>query len=41
MSAFDLNAEGSLAKLIKPFMKNSFPEMSEERKFEFEQRLRE
>jgi carbon monoxide dehydrogenase subunit G len=37
---FDLSAEGSLAKLIKPFMKNSIPEMSEESKYELEQAIK-
>jgi carbon monoxide dehydrogenase subunit G len=37
---FNLSAEGSLAKLIKPFMKNSIPEMSEESKYELEQAIK-
>jgi carbon monoxide dehydrogenase subunit G len=37
---FELTAEGSLAKLIKPFMKNSIPELSEESKFELEQTIK-
>lgn len=38
--SFELTAEGSLAKLIKPFMKNSIPELSEESKFELEQTIK-
>lgn len=38
--SLDLIAEGSLAKLMKPFMKNSIPELSEESKFEFEQTVK-
>ena len=38
--SFDLIAEGSLAKLMKPLMKNSVPEISEESKFEFEQTIK-
>ena len=39
--SFDLIAEGSLAKLMKPLMKNSIPELSEESKFELEQTIKE
>ncbi|WP_428908510.1 CoxG family protein [Niallia sp. Krafla_26] len=38
--AFQLTAEGSIAKLIKPFLKSSIPEMSEESKYEFEQLIK-
>ena len=38
--AFDLTAEGSMAKLIKPFLKSSLPEMSEEHKVELEQTIK-
>ena len=39
--SLDLIAEGSLAKLMKPLMKNSIPELSEESKFELEQTIKE
>lgn len=37
---FHLTAEGSISKLIKPFLKKSIPEMSEENKFELEQMIK-
>ena len=37
---FQISAEGSIAKLIKPFLKNSIPEMSEKTKNEFEQTIK-
>ena len=37
---FQVSAEGSIAKLIKPFLKSSIPEMSEDRKYEFEQTIK-
>lgn len=37
---FDLQAEGSLAKILKPFLKNTFPDLSDESKFEFEQTIK-
>ena len=41
IGVIDLIAEGSLAKLMKPLMKNSIPELSEESKFELEQTIKE
>ncbi|WP_338469313.1 SRPBCC family protein [Niallia sp. XMNu-256] len=40
LANFHITAEGSIAKLIKPFLKSSLPEMSKEKKYELEQQIK-